>query len=91
MDFFLYIFERAVYFGVASVPLILVFLQLKIFKLPLKFTASYLLLNLLVSIFFWLKLKDIHVSLYQSIPYIFSFVWIWVENVLRKRRGNKKL
>ena len=85
MDFFLYIIEHAVDWSVASVPLILVFLQLKIFRLPLKSIASCLSLNLLVSVFFWLKLKDVHVALYQSIPYISSFIWIWAENVLRKR------
>lgn len=89
MDLFLYMFERIVYFGVASVPLVLVFLQLKIFKLPLKSIASCLLINLLVSLFFWLKLKDVQIALYQSIPYISSFIWIWTESVLRKRRGNK--
>ena len=90
MDFFLYTFERAAYFGVASVPLILVFLQLKIFKLSPKSIAICLLLNLLVSSFFWLKLKDGYVALYQSVPYISSFIWIWADGVLIKRRENSK-
>lgn len=89
MDFFLYTFERAVNFGIASVPLILVFLLLKIFKLPRKSIASCLLLNLLVSSFFWLKLKDVHIALYQGVPYISSFIWIWADGILAKRKENK--
>ena len=85
MDLFLYTFERGVCWVVASVPLILVFLQLKVFKLPVKVIASCLFLNLLTSVFFWLKLKDVYSALYQSVPYISSFIWLWAENVLRKR------
>lgn len=90
MDFFLYTLEHIVGFGVASVPLILVFLLLKVFKLLPKYTAICLVLNLLVSIFFWLKLKDAYIALYQSIPYVSSFIWIWADDVLRKRRENDK-
>lgn len=90
MDFFLYILERVIGFGVASVPLILVFLLLKVFKLSPKSVTICLLLNLLVSVFFWLKLKDIHIFLYQSVPYVSCFIWIWADGVLRKRRENNK-
>ena len=90
MDFFLYTFEHAINFGVASVPLILTFLLLKASNLPPKYITICLLLNLLVSVFFWLKLEDINIALYQSVPYVSSFIWIWAESVLRKRRENNK-
>ena len=90
MDFFLYTLERVIGFGVASVPLILVFLLLKVFNLSPKSVTICLLLNLLVSVFFWLKLKDIHISLYQSVPYVSCFIWILEDGVLRKRRENNK-
>lgn len=90
MDFFLYILEHAVGFGVASVPLILVFLLLKVFKLSPKSIMICLLLNLAVSIFFWFKLKDAGIALYQSIPYVSGFIWILADEVLRKRRENNK-
>lgn len=90
MDFFLYILEHVIGFGVASVPLILTFLLLKVFKLSPKSITICLLLNLSVSVFFWLKLKDVHIALYQSVPYVSSFIWIWAEGVLRKRRENNK-
>ena len=86
MSFFLYVLEGAVDFGVASVPLILVFLLLKVFNLLPKSTAICLLLSLLVSVFFWLKLKDVCIALYQGVPYISSFIWIWADAVLRKRQ-----
>ena len=90
MDFFLYALERVGGFGVASVPLILVFLLLKVFNLSPKSIAICLLLNMLVSVFFWLKLKDVHIALYQSAPYVSGFIWIWADGVLRKRRENNK-
>ena len=90
MDFFLYMLEHAIDFVVASVPLILTFLLLKVFNLSPKSIAICLLLNLLVSVFFWLKLKDIYIVLYQSVPYVSSFIWIWANDVLRKRQENNK-
>ena len=90
MDFFLYTFEHVINFGVASVPLILTFLLLKVFNSPPKSITVCLLLNLLVSVFFWLKLKDINIALYQSVPYVSSFIWIWADGVLRKSRENDK-
>lgn len=84
MEFVLYILEHSVCYGVASIPLILVFLQLKIFKLPPKSIVTCLFLNLLVSIFFWLKLKDAHIALYQGMAYFSSFAWILAEWVLIK-------
>lgn len=86
MDFFLHVFEHMIVFAVASVPLILAFFLLKVFNLPHKSITICLLLNLLVSIFFWYKLKDVYIVLYQIIPYISSFVWIWADSVLKKRQ-----
>lgn len=88
MDFFLYLLERFFSFFVASVPLILTYLLLRIFKLPPKSITICILLNLLASIFFWIKLRDISVALYQSVPYISSFIWLWAENVLEKGQAN---
>ena len=88
MDFFLYTFEQAINFGVSSIPLVLVFLQLRLYKLPFKAVIINLLLNLLLNIFFWLKLKDGTIILYQSIPYISSFIWIYCESVLKTRQND---
>ncbi len=86
MDFFSYMFKHTVEANIASVPLLITFLLLKIFKLPPKPIAICLTLNLFVSIFFWVKLKDVYLALYQSVPYVSSFIWVWGENVLIKRQ-----
>ena len=86
MNLFLCTFTHTLEFCVASVPLILVFLLLKVFRVSPQLTAIVVILNLIVSIFFWAKLRDLQVALYQSVPYISSFIWIWAEGVLAKRR-----
>lgn len=85
MELFLSILEHAVYFGVASVPLLLVFLLLIAFKLPPRSVITCLFLNLLVSIFFWIKLNDAHTALYQGLAYLASFAWVLAEWMLKKR------
>ena len=93
MDWFLYSFENIANFCVASIPLVLVALLLKFSKLSPKLIGICISLNLLVSVFFWLKLRDFYVALYQSVPYVSSFIWVWANGFLRKRRksenGNK--
>ena len=79
-------FENTVKSFITSVPLLVTFLLLKIFKLPPKPIAICLTLNLLVSIFFWVKLKDIYIILNHGASYFSSFIWVWVENVLIKRQ-----
>ena len=86
MDFFSYMFKHTVEANIASVPLLITFLLLKIFKLPPKPIAICLTLNLLVSIFFWVKLKDIYIILNHGASYFSSFIWVWGENVLIKRQ-----
>lgn len=84
--------ENSINFWVASVPQVIAILQIKIFKASIKAVLSCLLLNLMVSIFFWVKLNDINLVIYQSIPYALSFIWLWLESVLRKlerKRVNK--
>ena len=85
MDLLLFISERSINFFISCIPLIIVFLQLKIFKLTPKITLIFLLLNLLLSIFFWIKLQDGIIAIYQSVSYVFSFICVWAENILRKK------
>lgn len=88
MEFIIYMIKGSFYFLIASMPLILVFIQLKCFKIQLKATTYCLLLNVIISIFFWTKLKDINLAIYQSIPYVCSFLWLWAESVLQKKENN---
>lgn len=90
MELALYLLEGSINFIIATVPLIILFLQKKVFKLEIKVIGSCLVLNLLVSIFFWVKLKDINLMLYQSVPYILSFTYILAEYLFQKRKESKK-
>lgn len=90
MDLFLYLFNNAISFAVASVPLMLVFLLIKVFKLPHKIILSCLLSCLVISVFFWTKLSDIGVALYQGVPYLSSFMWVWADRIWCNMNQNNK-
>ena len=86
MDFLIFYFEHAINFTIASIPMILVYLQIKVFKLESKVTIVTLLLILLLSIFFWIQLKDWILVIYQGIAYVCAFVWTWAEGKLQKQK-----
>ena len=90
MDLLFYLFENAINFFVASIPLIIYFLGSKVFKLTPKVIMIFLFINLIMSIFFWVKLKDIYLAIYQGIPYIVGYICLWSEHILIKRRKNMK-
>lgn len=86
MDLLTAYFTHAMEFLIAAVPLFLTFVLLKLFRQPPKVAAFCVALYLPVSIFFWVQLKDLFLVLYQGVPYLSSFVWIWAEHILRKQR-----
>ncbi len=90
MNFFFFVFQRSVLFFVAIIPLIMAFLLLKTYKLSPKATAIILFITLLLSVFFWIKLKDISLVVYQGVPYLSSFIVVWAENVLIKKRASNQ-
>lgn len=89
MELISYFFCNAVDFQVASIPLVTVFVQLKKFKMSPKQVSFSLLLQLIVKIYFWVKMKDVYIVLYQSLPFLFGFICLYAENLLIKR-SNKK-
>ena len=86
MDLIWVMIQHIVYFGISSIPLITTFFHLKVLKMPAKETTFVVVLNLFVSVFFWFKLKDVFLIIYQCIPYISSFAWLWTEHILLKRQ-----
>lgn len=84
MDFLAYIFEHAISFGVASIPLVLVFFQMKICKIQHKAIVITLVLSLVISIYFWIRLSNVGVFFEHSIPYATSFIWVWADFTLQK-------
>lgn len=90
MELILVMIQHIVYFGISSIPLITTFFHLKVFKMPPKETSFIVVLNLFVSVFFWFKVKDVFLIIYQCVPYISSFIWLWAEHIVLKRRENSK-
>lgn len=88
MDFLNFYFEHVINFSIASIPMVLVYLQTKVFKLKSKVTIVTLLLTLLLSIFFWIQLKDWTLVIYQGIAYVCAFIWTWAEGKLQKQKEN---
>lgn len=90
MELIMEIVQHIVLFGIASIPLITVFLHLKIFKLSPKATAVFLILDLLATAFFWYKTKELFLMIYQAVPYASSFIWLWAEHSMLKMRDSSK-
>ena len=90
MDLIVYLVEGAIRFWIAAIPLIVTFLMLKRFQQPPKVAACCVALYLPVSVFFLVQLKDLSLLLYQGVPYLSSFVWIWAEHILWKQKQGGK-
>lgn len=86
MDLLTSYLTHAVEFLIAAVPLILTFILLKVFRQPPIVVACCVALYLPVSVFFWVQLKELFLVLYQGVPYLSSFVWIWAEHILWKQK-----
>lgn len=84
MALFLFLLENNINFWIASAPFILAFLQMKIFKMDHKATSICLGINLLVSIYFWVKLKSFSLFIYQIVPYFSTYVCIWSDYICKK-------
>lgn len=84
MDLLIWWFKHFIDFGIASIPLVTYFLCKKQLKLRPKSTLSIIVLQLAVSIYFWVEIKDIFMILYQSVPYISSFICLWCDRIMLK-------
>lgn len=86
MDLLRYLIEGSVDFIIASTPLVIVLLQLKVFKHSIKGTVICLSLNLLVSIYFWVNLRNLNLALYQVVPYVLSYILLVCESILKNKK-----
>lgn len=86
VDFLRYWAVHAIDFTVASIPLIIVYLQLKIFKLGIKKIAVCLSLMLVGSIYLWVNVRNLNLILYQIVPYISCYIWLGAENYLIRKK-----
>lgn len=89
MDFVFYMWDHAVLFAISSIPILTVYFLLKVFKIAPKVGGFVLCLMLLQSVFFWFKLKEVWLIIYQSVSYISAFLLIGAEFALRKKASSQ--
>ena len=46
------------------------------FKFPPKKVVVCIILNLIISVYFWIRLGDFNLALYQLIPYVSGFIYL---------------
>ena len=80
MDLFYWWIDRAVSFGIASIPLIVTFFMRK----KCKACMITLTLMLIISCVVWIIMRDFSLAIYQAVPYISSFLWLLSEKLTKK-------
>ena len=85
MDLLVYFVNGIWDFAIASIPLINVFFLKKVCKVKEKNIIVILILQFLLNAYFWIKIEDVHVFLYQAFPYIFAFIWIICDLYMKKK------
>ena len=90
MELLIWWFGHCIEFGIASTPLIMYFICKKKFRLSPKSTQLVLVLQLIVSVYFWIKTKDLFLVFYQSVPYVLSFIMVWCDLVALKINTEKE-
>lgn len=85
MDLLVYFVNGIWDFAIASIPLINVFFLKKVCKVKEKNIIVILILQFLLNAYFWIKIEDVHVFLYQVSPYIFAFIWILCDLYMKKK------
>ena len=88
MDLVEYLLASSISNAVACIPLFLVYLYLKVFKISPKASSLLLLLHLISSVFLWFKLKDVAVIANQGTSYLAAFLWLGTEHISKKISEN---
>ena len=70
MVFTFFVLNHAISFIISSIPLIIIYIQVYMFKFPPKKVVVCIILNLIISVYFWIRLGDFNLALYQLIPYV---------------------
>ena len=80
LDIVVYLFNRVLLFGCASMPIISVFLMLFLFKVSPKISGVILLVSLLQCVEYWVRVGDLGYAAYHLIPYIVGFIIIYMRH-----------
>lgn len=78
--------EHMIYIWIAMMPFCTLYLGIKVLKIKPKYIALLLLTNLIPSVLYWLMIGDIILAIYQTLPFISCFIWVWTDEILRKRK-----
>lgn len=84
MELIIYILNHVIETLVAAAPLILIYLEYRLLKLNSNDIGGLLLLNLIVSVFFWIKLRDWRIAIYQGVPYVIGYLCLFVLSLNKK-------
>ena len=76
MDLLFFVLNHAISFIISSIPLIIIYIQVYMFKFPPKKFVVCIILNLIISVYFWIRLGDFNLALYQLIPYVSGFIYL---------------
>lgn len=66
-------------------PFFTLYLGTKKLKAKPKYTACLLLANFVPSVIYCLIIRDMVLAIYQILPFISCFIWVWTDEILRKR------
>ena len=77
--------ENIYYTFAAVIPFVITYFARKRIKITPKDTAIILGLVLVASIGYWVRIGDLLLTGYQAVPFISCFIWVWADEVLRKR------
>lgn len=86
MDLLTYLLSGIWNFSIASIPLINVFFLKRVCKTKEKNIVVILILQFLLSIYFWIKMEELHIFLYQIFPYVFAFIWVLCDLYLKRKK-----
>ena len=87
MDLLICLLDGKWNFVIASIPLITVFFLKKYCKITGVKIFTILILQLMLNTYFWIKLADINIVIYQIFPYLLSFVWVWCDSHIEKKKN----
>jgi hypothetical protein len=88
MELVIFILEHAISFIIASIPFVVAFLLLKKTHVHPRYVFWCIVLILVISLYFWVRICDIKLILYQSISYVTCLLWCaleWILNRVKKQ------
>lgn len=87
MNLPIFLLNSILEFWIATIPLITVFYLKRFCKIGCEKILAVLILQLLLSVYFWIKIGNINIVLYQIFPYLSSFIWVLGDLYIKKKQS----